>query len=497
VKTPPSRLAAFAAAGILAVAAALRLFRLDAFSYGLDEILQTYWMTGSWHHFWESVRFDAVHPPLSYLLARVVELLAPSDAARKIPAVLFGVATVALFGALMARRAGRRAGLLAGALLALAPFHVRFSQELRPYPLALFTLCLALLLLDAYLARPNFGRLVGLYFAVVAAVYTLYLSQVVLAIAAGAMLWEDAFAENQARRQASRRFLGWSPLFAGTVFLAYLPWWPIQLEALARPAVEANPLTVARVDRIFSFFFFAARDGDPLGPAGLLYAAIVAAGVAVALRQPGTRFLVAWAVLGAAAIETLYRLHPHYDVSRIYLPAGIAFCALAAVALDRLARRGRVAVVAAGGLVALLLLFDARSLGRYYREGRADWRNLARFVAARPEGEWIFAESGYAQLCIAFYAQGPDWAYRRGPGMRNTQLVGNIWKLGGDLDRLKRSWKPGQKAWLVLSGVPKSDDLRKFAESFEYIDFPEAEGSRLVVLDPARREQAFRGVTGR
>jgi hypothetical protein len=75
--------------------------------------------------------------------------------------------------------------------------------------------------------------------------------------------------------------------------------------------------------------------------------------------------------------------------------------------------------------------------------------------------------------------------------MRNTQLVGNIWKLDGDLSRLERSWKLGETAWLVLGGEPRHEALRRFAQAFEGTDYPEAEGSRLVRLDPARREAAF------
>jgi hypothetical protein len=161
------------------------------------------------------------------------------------------------------------------------------------------------------------------------------------------------------------------------------------------------------------------------------------------------------------------------------------------VALDRLATRRLWGLPAAVGLIAILLALDARGLSRYYREGRAEWRPLARFLANRPPQEWVFTENGYSQLCIAFYVEGPDWAYRRGPGMRNVTLVGNVWKLDGDLDRLARSWPAGERAWLVLGGEPRYPDLRRFAQAFEGTDYPEAEGSRLVRLDPARREAAF------
>src|SRR6266487_5648140 len=62
---------------ILAAAAEVRLYRLDHFSYGLDEILQSYMIQGTSESFWKSLKFDAVHPPLDYLVARSVEALGP------------------------------------------------------------------------------------------------------------------------------------------------------------------------------------------------------------------------------------------------------------------------------------------------------------------------------------------------------------------------------------------------------------------------------------
>jgi hypothetical protein len=80
--------------------------------------------------------------------------------------------------------------------------------------------------------------------------------------------------------------------------------------------------------------------------------------------------------------------------------------------------------------------------------------------------------------------------------MRNTTLVGNVWKLDGDLDRLERSWPAEETAWLVLGGEPRHSELRRFAQAFEATDYPEAEGSRLIRLDPAKRDSAFAAVRG-
>jgi hypothetical protein len=63
----------------------VRLYRLDYFSYGLDEILQGYFTQGDWKSFRASLEVDAVHPPLDCLIARGVEIFSPADWVRKLP----------------------------------------------------------------------------------------------------------------------------------------------------------------------------------------------------------------------------------------------------------------------------------------------------------------------------------------------------------------------------------------------------------------------------
>ena len=476
-----------AAAALFAAAAAVRLFRLDHFSYGLDEILQAYWVSGDWPFFWKSLRFDAVHPPLDYLVARVIEPLGPADWARKLPAVAWGLGTVLCLGLLLARRAGAAAGWVSAVLLAFAPFHVRYSQEFRPYSLGLFFLALSLLLLDRWLERPGAGRLLAVWLASLATAYALYLAAVVLAIAAAAMLVEDAFSPDTGRRQAARRFLAWSPAFVAALAVAYLPWWPVVLEAARRPPMAAaSPASWERWGRILSFFAFAPDDGQPLGRKGPLFLLLVTAGIVIAWRRPGLRFLVVWLFLGLATIEVLGRMHPHYDVSRRYLPAGLAFPALGALPIAALASKPR-RRVAAALVLALVLVFDLRSLGVYFRDGRADWRTLADYLRREsPPRERVFTENAYTQLCTAYYLVGPKWLYDG--GKRGREVL----NLDGEIARLTWSWRPGERAWLVAGGPGMPyPDLRRWAERFPTLHFPKAEGSKLSRLDPGLRDAAL------
>ncbi len=479
-------------AAATAIGLGIRLFRLDHFSYGLDEILEAYWIKGSWAFLWRSIRFDAVHPPLDYVIGRALEPLHPADWTRKLADVLWGTATIPAIGLLLRRRAGESAGAFTALLLAVAPFHVRYSQEFRPYALALFLVALALLCLDRYLERPGLARLLALYLACLGTAYALYFASVVLALAAFTMLVEDARGRDPRRRTAARRFLVRSPLFCAALAAAYLPWWPVVLEAARRPPMAGRaPLTLARADRTFSFFLFAPDGGYPLGAGGALYLVVVLIGAVRAAARPGLRFLLAWSLGGIAVIEILGQIHPHFDFVRRFLPAGLGLIPLAALALAGLwqRRRGRALACVVVLIVAVL---DLRSLATYFREGRADWRTLGRAIRALPPGEPVFTENPYAQLCTAFYGVGETWlSEQMTPGSPKTGRP--ILNLDGQIVRLTWSWPSETRAWLVLAGEPAYPELRTWASRFPATPYPLAERAVLIRLEPAQRQEALAG----
>ncbi|HEV8232119.1 MAG TPA: hypothetical protein VGQ75_07215, partial [Thermoanaerobaculia bacterium] len=102
-----------------------------------------------------------------------------------------------------------------------------------------------------------------------------------------------------------------------------------------------------------------------------------------------------------------------------------------------------------------------------------------------PPAERVFTENQYSQLCVAFYLVGPDWLSEAGKRRRE------VLNLEGEIVRLTWSWRPGERAWLVLAGEPRHPELRRWAAIFPSFPFPKAEGADLRRLDPALRERAF------
>lgn len=475
-------------AAITLVALAVRVYRLAHWSYWLDELLQVYFIHGTWNAFWSSLRADAVHPPLDYLISRFVEFLNPSDPIRRIPAVVWGTLSIPVFMAFVRRRAGTPVAYVGAIILALAPFHVRYSQEFRPYALAVFTVLIALLTLDRYLDQPGVTRLTLLFLACVAAEYTLYLGALILAIASGSLLIEDALTATPERRRAARRFLLASPLFGLALWIAYLPWWPVLWAASHRPPASAAPaFSLQRFGVALSFFSFAPNDGNAATIATWAYALLLLIGLAVAARRPGLRFVIGWVLLGMGTIEVLEHLHPHYYVPRHYLPSAIAFPLLAALALTWLGRRNLLRILIAAGLLVSVLGCEFHGLRQYYANGRErskPWRTLATYLRKAPADERIFTENQFVQLFLGYYLVGPGYLHDLVAGhparaiipLPNSSPVPLSW-----------AWWPRHNAWLaLLDGSDGHPALKQWAAPYPFVTFPGRDHT--VILKVLRKE---------
>jgi mannosyltransferase len=134
-------------AGLTVVAAALRFATLGVQSYHHDEIVTASRILrdGFWHAM-DAVGFSESAPPLYYVLAWLwTQVTGTGEAGLRSVSALAGVATVPVTYMLGAQLSGRRAGIVAAALVAVNPMLVWYSQEARAY--ALFVLLTALSLL--------------------------------------------------------------------------------------------------------------------------------------------------------------------------------------------------------------------------------------------------------------------------------------------------------------------------------------------------------------
>ncbi len=134
-------------AGLTVLAAALRFSTLGIQAYHHDEIVTASRVLrdGFWHAM-EAVGFSESAPPLYYALAWIwTQLTGTGEFGLRSLSALAGAATVPVAYLLGGELAGRRAGIVAAALVAVNPMLLWYSQEARGYALLVLLTALAAL----------------------------------------------------------------------------------------------------------------------------------------------------------------------------------------------------------------------------------------------------------------------------------------------------------------------------------------------------------------
>lgn len=212
---------------ILWLAFTLRLYRLGAKNLWWDEALAiwavrkglvgaTLWTAGD------------VHPPLFFwTLWGWVQLVGESEFAARFLSVGWGILTLILLYRLSCRLFNKTIGLLTVLLLAIARFHIWWSQELRMYILAACCVTLSL----AFFVRLYGGERgkrawMGYILSTTAALYSLYLAGLIIVVENG-FLALTAPAKRR-RRGFWSRWLGAQAM----VLLLFIPWLALALRRM-------------------------------------------------------------------------------------------------------------------------------------------------------------------------------------------------------------------------------------------------------------------------
>lgn len=180
------------------------------------------------------VRHDS-HPPLLYVLERIVAVGSTSPAALRLVSALAGTAAVLLAAALGRRIGGDRAGLLAAAVLAAFPTYLQSSRDARGYSLAMALILAAALMLWRAIDRPTGGRLLAYGLCAAAAIYTHYFA--IPAIGSQLLV---ALAVFRPPRRTALMLVG----VGGAAGLSLVPW---LIAAIAQFQHVGSPFWVAKI----------------------------------------------------------------------------------------------------------------------------------------------------------------------------------------------------------------------------------------------------------
>lgn len=418
---------AAAVVAIVAVAWALRVYRLDLAPPGLHQDEAIYGILGLYvMHGNHALFFGEREALFMYFIAAAVRLMGPDVITLRLVAAVVGTATVLLLWVVARLMYGRRVALLAAAGLAASYWHVTLSRDIfRAGTLPLLE-CLAFGLLWVSLrSRSRWLRLPAYALAGGALGLTLYtyiaarvVPAVVLLFFVGQILWE---------RRGLRPAWLTLPLYLAAAALVYAPLGSLYLAnpesflgrmsevSLAVDQASATPVGyLENLLRVAGMFFVAGDqnwrhnfDGRPVfGP---FFALAFLIGLAVCLRgwrRGENRFLMLWAALmlapTAAATDAPHYLRAIGAVPALYLLAAIGWVAAWDWVRPRLATSARPWRALAGraafpALVSLLLLVPAGVTGWTY------------FNLWLPRQETYDAYNGQLAAAGRFMAASPEW----------------------------------------------------------------------------------------
>ena len=128
----------------------LRVYDLADESLWMDELRQVSY----YPHPFKQIIYDAAsqsQPPLDYWIGHLVHYFASSDFAVRLPSALFGAGSVLMIALIVSRSCSWPISLFLGSIGAILPFNLYYSQEARPYSIAVFLFLCVLWLLDQLL----------------------------------------------------------------------------------------------------------------------------------------------------------------------------------------------------------------------------------------------------------------------------------------------------------------------------------------------------------
>lgn len=215
---------------IILLAVLVRTLAITRASIWHDEGFSVMLANRSWIDIWLGSARD-VHPPLYYELLHLwMFLLGKSVFAIRSLSMVAGVAIVILGMAITKKISSKNTALLAGLILALNPFLIRYSQEARMYGVLGVFLLLVILGVIYIIDHPRRWLGYGLYILGVAAgLYTHYFTVlVVLAV----WLYVIGLIRLKGKNHLILDYRWW--LANATALLLFLPWMPNMIAQLTR-----------------------------------------------------------------------------------------------------------------------------------------------------------------------------------------------------------------------------------------------------------------------
>jgi 4-amino-4-deoxy-L-arabinose transferase-like glycosyltransferase len=476
---------------ILFLAFGLRLYRLGAESLWYDETVSAQ-LAGK--RLPDLVAYTAgdIHPPGYYVLLRVwTRMVGESDFALAFFSLAFGVLLVALVYKLGARVFGIKAGVLAALLVAISPYNIWYSQEVRMYTLGSMLGMLVLSAVMALMTRLLSGRSAKnkwlTLYAVCGALglWTLYYFAFLL-VAVNLMVGLWWFASRRRGCAGWGWLVRWG-LAQAAVLVLYAPWIPVAWRQATNPPVPPwRGILVLRemlVETWSALCLGQSVDPIPVWPALLVFTVVFGLGLVSRWLRPRLQgwleggeslpsLLVGYTFIPMLLVYVVSCVTPLYHV-RYMFTYSTPFYIILGSGLAWLWQRWRLAAWAS---LAVIVVASGISVHAYHTDPRYasdDHRAAVGFLADRwRPGDAILVNAGYVYTALATYWDGDPISWRgrlvgEWPEGAPVELSGPAVFQTGTVDGdLSLGWGRSDSDFYAMSRMETAEALgRLFADS--------------------------------
>jgi len=392
--------------------------------------------------------FDSLNNHMLYSLAAhfCLRLFGEHAWSVRLPALLFGLGSIAATWALARRALDRWPALLVALLLALSYHHVWFSQNARGYTMLMFFTSTSLLLFLQGLERPRWSTWSGFAFLTAAAIYT-HLSAGFFYMALGIaalVLWVRALSR---RRAFPLLQLVYGGLLS--IGLAVLLHWPVIRQA-ARAVSSVSEKTATSGQalaewqnplRAFQEIGNSLAGTTPLIPLVIAVALLVVIVGAVGLARREPAMLLVYAIHIPLTLFLLrllsFRIWPRYfftDIGFIFILIVLGVVLIVKWVAQRLGRptEGLLARRLLAAATAAMIIVSLPLLMRDYSAPKQDYVGARDWVQARLAAGDRVGAVGLATVAYGSY-------YRPG------------WRSANSLEELHALRRAGSRAWILVS----------------------------------------------
>lgn len=363
----------------VALATALRFFRLGTKSFWLDEAISAALAQADRHVFVAAIVHRQANMVLYYMLLRGWIPIGSSEFVIRSLSVIAGVAAIPAIYLLGARLFGPRTGRVAALLLSVHAFHIRYSQEARAYSLFMLLAIVSSLFFWLSLEQPSLKNWAWYIFVSVLMVYAqVFGGWVLLAQWASLLLLRREIRRKQFLCSAVMIGFLISPLAYCLLFLSDRS----QLYWAMKPTLQD----------LYKFCLNMTGDGGSL--LLLAYLAMLFSGLVVGFRHSKFHssiagawkywFLLIWLILPVASILGISLRWPAFE-PRFLIGCVPPLVLLVANGVTQI--RSRVFFAAT---LMILLALSLSGTSSYYR-GRGDaartddWRDATRHILSKAE----------------------------------------------------------------------------------------------------------------